>query len=86
LTSLRQLSVQEVPSALAAGLTQLTSLKLTPQLTTKEDTWAELPELLSGMSHLQQLELEGSNLGMTAEALQLLLLTCSQLKKLSAAV
>jgi hypothetical protein len=79
LTSLRELVNHNVPSALVEGVTQLTSL----QLTTRTDTLAELAALLSGMSNLQQLELGGSNNNIPAESLQLMLSTCTQLRKLT---
>jgi hypothetical protein len=80
LASLRELVVYDTPSALVQGVTQLTSLQMLGQ----DDTLAELAAVLSGMSNLQQLELGGSlSNGIPAEALQLMLVTCTQLSKLT---
>jgi hypothetical protein len=79
LTSLRELVVCNMPSALAAGATQLTSLKLT-------DNLMKLAAGLSGMSNLQQLELGdwGTNCDPApAEALQVVLIYCPKLSQLT---
>jgi hypothetical protein len=76
--SLRQLIVRDTPSALVKGVTQLTNLKLT----VRQDTLGQLAAAVSGMSNLQQLELLGSNNGITMPALQLVLPSCATLRKL----
>jgi hypothetical protein len=79
-SSIRQLKLNEVSSAIACGLTQLTSLALI--LEAREETEADCIKCTTGMNNLQQLQVVTSRGWDSMPLLQQLVTTSAQLRVL----